>query len=96
MHARVSLWMSFEGPASSIGRSISRSVGGCGLNGLVGHDAGGELLLSLLETSAGGTVERVHLERNGREKEAESSLKHFSIEAAQHCMTQFADISLPV
>lgn len=51
-----------EGPPGGVGRGVGGGVGGGGLNRLVGHDASGELLLSLLETGAGGTVQRVHLE----------------------------------
>lgn len=51
-----------EGPAGGVGRGIGGGVGGGGLNGLVGHDASRELLLSLLETSTGGAIQRVHLE----------------------------------
>lgn len=52
-----------EGPAGGVGRSVGGGVGGGGLNGFVRHDSGGELLLGLLETSAGGTIQHVHLER---------------------------------
>lgn len=60
---RVSLWLRFEGPTSSIGRGVSRSVGGRSLNGLVRHDSGCKLLLSLLETGSSGTIQCMHLER---------------------------------
>lgn len=62
MYTCASLGMRFEGPASGIGCSISRSIGGCSLNRLVRHDSCCELLLGLLKTSPGRTVERVHLE----------------------------------
>lgn len=64
MYVSVSLWMRFEGPAGSIGRSISCSIGGCSLNGLVRHDPGCKLLLGLLKTSTGGTIQCMHLERD--------------------------------
>lgn len=70
----VSLWLRFEGPAGSVGRGVGRGVGRRSLDGLVGHDPGGELLLSLLEAGAGGAIQRVHLERDGEElSEPESS-----------------------
>lgn len=50
-----------EGPTGGVRRGVGGGVGGGGLNGLVGHDASGELLLSLLETGAGGAIQRVHL-----------------------------------
>lgn len=56
-----------EGPAGSVGRGVSGGVGGGGLNGFVRHDSGRELLLSLLETSTGGTIQRVHLGRREAE-----------------------------
>lgn len=65
--ACVSLWLSFEGPAGGVGGGVGRSVGGRGLHRLVGHDAGGELLLGLLEAGAGGAVQSVHL--HGGEEE---------------------------
>lgn len=64
-----------EGPAGGVGRGIGGSVGGGGLNGLVGHDASRELLLSLLETSTGGTIQRVHLD--GAEGEPVSEADDF-------------------
>lgn len=51
-----------EGPTGGVRCGVGGGVGGGGLNGLVGHDASGELLLSLLETGAGGAIQRVHLE----------------------------------
>lgn len=62
--ARVCLCASLrsEGPTGGVRRGVGGGVGGGGLNGLVGHDASGELLLGLLETGAGGTIQRVHLE----------------------------------
>lgn len=47
----------FEGSPGSVGSSVS----GGGLHRLVGHDAGGELLLRLLEAGAGGPVQRMDL-----------------------------------
>lgn len=63
----ICLWMSFEGPASSVGCSIGCSVGSCSLNGLVRHDPGRKLLLGFLKTSTGGAIERVHLWKEDKE-----------------------------
>lgn len=61
-----------EGPAGGVGRGVGGGVGGGGLNGFVRHDSGGKLLLSLLETSTGSTIERVHLERERERGKAEA------------------------
>lgn len=52
----------FEGPLSSSGGSIS----GCSLHRLVGHDAGGKLLLGPLKAGARGAVQRMDLMRMWR------------------------------
>lgn len=67
MFVCVGLWLRFEGPTSSIGCSISCSVGSCSLNGLVRHDPSRKLLLSLLKTCTSGTIQCVHLQRAERE-----------------------------
>lgn len=72
---RVSLRMSFEGPAGGVGRSVGCGVGSCSLNGFVRHDPGRKLLLSLLKTGTGGTIQRVHLEREEEEEEFGTGLR---------------------
>lgn len=52
----------FKGPLSSSGGSIS----GCSLHRLVGHDAGGKLLLGPLKAGARGAVQRMDLMRMWR------------------------------
>lgn len=60
------LWLRLEGPTSSVGCSVRGCIGSCGLNGLVRHDSGRKLLLSLLKAGTGGAVQCVHLKANSR------------------------------
>lgn len=77
-----------EGPAGGVGRGVGGSVGGGGLNGFVRHDSGRELLLSLLETSAGGTIQRMHLERREAEPVSEATVTCWDFRLPS-CFIQF-------
>lgn len=74
MCARVRLRvLRSEGAAGGVGRCVGGGIGSGGLNGFVRHDSGRKLLLSLLETGTGGTVERVHLGRRQAEPISEAA-----------------------
>lgn len=92
----ICLWMSFEGPASSVGCSIGCSVGSCSLNGLVRHDPGCKLLLGFLKTSTGGAIERVHLWKEDKELVAINLFGLHLPKELQHSMLDRKYVSLPV